>query len=70
MKTVEGVVFRKSWNRKFCKVHRMTSNQTQGIGHQKSTLHMYICALEYPESQIFVRLALQSAVFEIIVVYE
>ncbi len=39
MKTFEGAVFQKSWNQKLCKVHRMTPNQTQGIGHQV-TLHM------------------------------
>ncbi len=31
MKPVEGVVFRKSLTRKFCKVHRMTPNQ--GVRH-------------------------------------
>ncbi len=41
MKSVEGVVFWKSWNQKFCKVHRMTPNQTQGIGQQKYPTYVH-----------------------------
>ena len=41
MKTVEGIVLRRSWNRKFCKVHRMTPNQTQGIEHQKCPRYVH-----------------------------
>ena len=48
MKTVEGVVFRKSWNRKFCKVHRMTPNQTQGIRHQKYLTYVH-CSTPSPK---------------------
>ncbi len=48
MKTVEGVVFRKSWNRKLCKVHRMTPNQTQGIGHQKYPTYVH-CSTPSPK---------------------
>ena len=48
----------------FYKVHRMTPNQTQGIRHQKYP--PYICALYYPESHIFVRFALRSAVFKML----
>ncbi len=40
-KTVEGVVFWKSWNQKFCKVHGMTPNQTQGMGHQKYPTYLH-----------------------------
>ena len=47
MKIVEGVVFRKSWNQKFCKVHRMTPNQTQGIGHQKYCIYVH-CSTPSP----------------------
>ncbi len=61
MKTVE-VVFRKLWNRKFCKVHRMTPHQTQGIGHEKYPTYVH-CST--PDSQIFVHFALRLAVFEI-----
>ncbi len=48
MKTVEAVVFRKSWNQKLCKVHRMTPNQTQGIGHQKYSTYMH-CSTPSPK---------------------
>ncbi len=41
MKSVKEIVFRISWNRKFCKVHRMTGNQTQGIGHQKCPTYVH-----------------------------
>ena len=62
MKTVEGVVFPKSWNRKCCKLRRRTPNQTQGIGHQ-NTLHLCTVAPRVPNFRFF--LALRSAVFEI-----
>ena len=42
MKTVEGVAFRKSQNRKFCKVHQMTPNQIQSMGHEKYLRYMYV----------------------------
>ena len=42
MKTVGGVAFQKSENRLICKVHRMTPNQTQWIGHQRSLTYMYV----------------------------
>ena len=61
MKSVEGVMFQKSWTRKFCKMRRMTPKQTQGIGHKK--YHTYVhCSTLSPK--FFVRFALRSAIFE------
>ncbi len=48
MKAVEGVVFRKSWNRKCCKVHWMTLNQSQWIRHQKHPTYVY-CSTPSPK---------------------
>ena len=41
MKTVGEVAFWKSYNWKFCKLHWMTPNQTQGIGHQEYPTYMH-----------------------------
>ncbi len=51
MKTVEGVVFRKLWNCKLCKMHRITPNQTQGIGHQKYQYPTYVHCWTPPPPQ-------------------
>ncbi len=55
-----GAEFLKSGN--FGKVHQMTPNQTEAIGHQKYLSYIYAL---YARSQIFVRFALRLAIFEI-----
>ena len=52
MKTVERVVFRKSWNRKCCKVHRMTQTKLKESGI-KSTLHMCTVVHRVPNFRPF-----------------
>ena len=52
MKTVEGVVFRKSWNRKFCKVHRMTPTKLKESGI-KTALNMCTVVPRVPNFRPF-----------------
>ncbi len=48
MKTVGGVAFGKSKNRKFCKVHRMTPHHTQAIGHDNYPTYVH-CSTPSPK---------------------
>ena len=62
LKTGDGVVFQKPYNRKFSKVHRMTPNQTQATQREKYPTYVHCSTLS---PILSARLALWSAVFEI-----